>query len=37
MLSAKQVGIKYYLLSIWYDLIWDWTLVSRTIGKHSTH
>ena len=37
MLSAKQGGIKYHFLSLWYDLTWDWTPVSRTIGKHSTH
>ena len=24
-------------LSFWYDLTWDWTSVSRTIGEHSTH
>ena len=24
-------------LSLWYDLTWDWTPVSRTIGEHSTH
>ena len=32
MLSAKQGGIKYHFLSIWYDSTWDWTPVSRTIG-----
>ena len=32
VVSAKQGGIKYY----WYDSTWDWTLVSRTIGEHST-
>ena len=37
MLSVKQVGIKYYFLSLWYDSIWDWTLVSRTIGEYSIH
>ena len=25
MLSAKQGGIKYYFLSLWNDLTWDWT------------
>ena len=34
MLSVKQEGIKYHFL--WYDMTWDWTLVSRAIGKHST-
>ena len=37
ILSAKQGGIKYHFLSLWYDLTWDWSLVSWTIGKHSTH
>ena len=37
MLSAKQDGIKYRFLSLWYDSTRDWTLVSRTIGEHSTH
>ena len=26
-----------FFLSLWYDLTWDWTLVSQIIGKHSTH
>ena len=30
MLSVKQG-------SLWYDSTWEWTLVSRTIGEHSTH
>ena len=29
MLSVKQVGIKYYFLSLWYD----WTSFSRTFGE----
>ena len=37
ILSAKQGGIKYHFLSLWYDLIWDWTPVSRIIGEHSSH
>ena len=24
-------------LSLWYHSTWDWTLVSQTIGEHSTH
>ena len=36
MLNVKQVGIKYLLLSHWYDSTWDWTLVSRINGKRST-
>ena len=28
VLSAKQAGIKYHFLSLWYDSNWDWTLVS---------
>ena len=31
MLSAKQGGIKYHFLSLWYDSTWDWTQVSRAI------
>ena len=34
VLSSKQGSIKYRLR---YDLTWDWTLVSQTIGEHSTH
>ena len=34
LLSTKQGGIKYHFFSLWYDSIWDWTLVSRTIGEH---
>ena len=37
MLSVKQGGIKYHFLRLWYDSIWDWTPISRTIGEHSTH
>ena len=37
MLSAKQGGIKYYFLSLWYDSTWDWTPVSRMIGEHSNN
>ena len=37
MLSVKQVGTKYHFLSLWYNVTWDWTQVSRTIGEHSTH
>ena len=37
MLSVKQGGIKYYFLSLWYDSIWDWIVVSRAIGEHSTN
>ena len=29
--------IKYHFWSFWYDASWDWTSVSRTNGKHSTH
>ena len=36
-LNVKQGGIKYHFLSLWYDSIWMWTLVSRAIGEHSTH
>ena len=37
ILSVKQVSIKYHFLSLWCDSTWDWTPVSKTIGKHSTH
>ena len=37
MLSIKQGAIKYDFLSFWYDLTWDRTLVSCTIGEHSNH
>ena len=37
MLSAKQGGILYHFLSLCYDLTWDWTPVSQTIGEHFTH
>ena len=30
-------GIKYHLSNLLYDSTWDWTPVSRTIGKHSIH
>ena len=36
-MSVKQGGIKNHFLSLWYDSTWDWTLVSRAIGKHSAH
>ena len=36
ILSVKQGGIKYHVLNLWYDSTWEWTLVSRTIGEHST-
>ena len=37
MLCVKHVVIKYHFLNHWYDSIWDWTPVSRTIGEHSIH
>ena len=37
MLSAKQGGIKYHFLSLWYDSTWDWTPIIQTISEHSTH
>ena len=37
MLSVKQDGIKYHFFSLWYDTTWDWTSVSQTIGKQSSH
>ena len=35
MLSVKQGSIKDHFLSLWYDLTWDWTQVSRAIGVYS--
>ena len=29
MLSAKQGGIKYHFLNLWYDLTRDWTPVKH--------
>ena len=37
MMSAKQGGIKYHFLSLWYDSTGDWNPISRTIDEHSTH
>ena len=37
VLSVKQRGIKYHFLSLWYDLTWDWTTISRTIDKHTNY
>ena len=37
MQCVKPGGIKYHFMNLWYDSTWDWTLVARTIGKHSTH
>ena len=37
MLSVKQGGIKYHFGGLCYDLTWDWTPVSLTIGEYSTH
>ena len=37
MLSVKQGGTKYHLLSLWYDSTGDWTQISRAIGEHSNH
>ena len=34
MLSVKQRGIKYHVLSFWYDSTWDGASVSRAIGEH---
>ena len=37
MLNVKQGEIKYHFMSIWYDMTWDWTLISRAIAEYSTH
>ena len=34
ILNIKQGAIKYLFLSLWYDLTWDWTPVSRAMGEH---
>ena len=34
MLRRHQVP---FFFGLWYDSTWDWTLVARTIGEHSTH
>ena len=33
---SKEVSSTIFL-SFWYDSTWDWTHVSRAIGKHSNH
>ena len=35
MLSVKQGDLKYHFLSLWYDLMWNWTSVSQTIGEQN--
>ena len=37
LLSVKQGGIKYHFKSLWYDVTWDWTPISRTIDEHPIH
>ena len=37
MQNVKLGGIKYQFLSLWNDSTWDWTRVSRAIGKYSAH
>ena len=37
MLSVKQSGINYRFLSLCYDSTKDWSPVSWTKGKRSTH
>ena len=37
MATVKQVGIKYYFLSLWYDSTWDQTRVSWAIAEQTTH
>ena len=36
MLSVKLGGIKYHFFSLLYASTWDWNLVSRAKGEHST-
>ena len=35
--EVKKGGIKYSLLSLWFDSTWERTPVSWAICKHSTH
>ena len=35
-LLSKEVSRNHFW-NLWYDVTWDWTQVSRTIGEHSTH
>ena len=37
MLCVKRGDIKYHFLSLWYELILDWTQVFRVLGEHSDH
>ena len=37
MLSFKQGGNKYHFLTLSYNLTWNWSRISRAIGKHSNH
>ena len=37
MLSVKQGGIKYHILSLCYGSIWDWILVFRAMIQPSTN
>ena len=42
MLSVTQGGIVpffffFFFLSLWYDSIWNWTLISLAIAEHSNH
>ena len=37
MLSVEQGSSKYHVFHLWYDLTWDWTLVSWAIGNYSAH
>ena len=36
ILTVKEWGIKYHFLSLWYDLTWEWTPVSRAILPNRT-
>ena len=36
-LSIKQGDIKYLFSSLWYDLSWNWTPVSRAIVENCTN
>ena len=37
MLNFWKGGIKYYFLSLSYDSIWDWNLVSWIVGENFNH
>ena len=37
IMTVKQSGIKYPVLSLWNDSTWDLAPIARTIRERSTH